>query len=234
MRRPRATTRAGRALPRCDAVDRRVRSVQPLMLNTPVHPTASTGESRAANADATRDRRRRSRDSSKADAKRALVALDQIVLDELGNAQKVRIGGLVQPTGTRRSRRRRRARAAIPRPARRSRSPPSPPRSICGPAPSRGPRRPCRRCRKRAAGSPPDWRSMPPLSTRAGTSRHSSRSERQIVGARRTRLPSEAETPTGDVGRRRRLRARAVLLLPALGGLGRQRAGRPRTAPGGP
>jgi DNA-binding protein HU-beta len=35
---------------------------------------------------------------SKADAKRALAALDEIVLDELGNAQKVRIGGLVQLT----------------------------------------------------------------------------------------------------------------------------------------
>lgn len=35
---------------------------------------------------------------SKADAKRALTALEDIVLDELGNAQKVRIGGLVQLT----------------------------------------------------------------------------------------------------------------------------------------
>ncbi len=35
---------------------------------------------------------------SKADAKRALTALDDIVLEELGNAQKVRIGGLVQLT----------------------------------------------------------------------------------------------------------------------------------------
>ena len=35
---------------------------------------------------------------SKADAKRALTALDEVVLDELGNAQKVRIGGLVQLT----------------------------------------------------------------------------------------------------------------------------------------
>ena len=35
---------------------------------------------------------------SKADAKRALAALDEIVLDELGNAEKVRIGGLVQLT----------------------------------------------------------------------------------------------------------------------------------------
>jgi nucleoid DNA-binding protein len=37
-------------------------------------------------------------DLSKADAKRALAALDEVVLEELGNAQKVRIGGLVQLT----------------------------------------------------------------------------------------------------------------------------------------
>ena len=35
---------------------------------------------------------------SKADAKRALAALEEIVLEELGNAQKVRVGGLVQLT----------------------------------------------------------------------------------------------------------------------------------------
>jgi DNA-binding protein HU-beta len=35
---------------------------------------------------------------SKADAKRALTALEEIVLEELGNAQKVRIAGLVQLT----------------------------------------------------------------------------------------------------------------------------------------
>jgi DNA-binding protein HU-beta len=35
---------------------------------------------------------------SKADARRALAALDEIVLEELSNAQKVRIGGLVQMT----------------------------------------------------------------------------------------------------------------------------------------
>lgn len=35
---------------------------------------------------------------SKSDAKRALTALDEIVLEQLGNAQKVRIGGLVQLT----------------------------------------------------------------------------------------------------------------------------------------
>jgi DNA-binding protein HU-beta len=39
---------------------------------------------------------------SKSDAKRALAALDEIVLEELGNAQKVRIGGLVQLTVRRR------------------------------------------------------------------------------------------------------------------------------------
>jgi len=35
---------------------------------------------------------------NKADAKRALQALEDVVLEELGNAQKVRIGGLVQLT----------------------------------------------------------------------------------------------------------------------------------------
>jgi DNA-binding protein HU-beta len=35
---------------------------------------------------------------SKTDAKRALTALEEIVLEELGNAQKVRIAGLVQLT----------------------------------------------------------------------------------------------------------------------------------------
>jgi nucleoid DNA-binding protein len=37
-------------------------------------------------------------DLSKADAKRALEALEDVVLTELGNAEKVRIGGLVQLT----------------------------------------------------------------------------------------------------------------------------------------
>jgi len=35
-------------------------------------------------------------DLTRADAKRALAALDEVVLGEIGNAQKVRIGGLVQ------------------------------------------------------------------------------------------------------------------------------------------
>jgi DNA-binding protein HU-beta len=37
-------------------------------------------------------------DMSKADARRMLTALEDVVLEELGNAQKVRIGGLVQLT----------------------------------------------------------------------------------------------------------------------------------------
>jgi DNA-binding protein HU-beta len=37
-------------------------------------------------------------DMSNADARRVLAALDEVVLEELGNAQKVRIGGLVQLT----------------------------------------------------------------------------------------------------------------------------------------
>ena len=37
-------------------------------------------------------------DISRAEAKRVLAALDEIILEELGNAQKVRIGGLVQLT----------------------------------------------------------------------------------------------------------------------------------------
>ena len=36
---------------------------------------------------------------SKADAKRVLTALDDVLLEEIGNAQKVKIGGLVQLTG---------------------------------------------------------------------------------------------------------------------------------------
>ena len=35
---------------------------------------------------------------TKNDARRALSALEEVVLEELGNAQKVRIGGLVQLT----------------------------------------------------------------------------------------------------------------------------------------
>ena len=37
-------------------------------------------------------------DLSKADARRAIAALEEIVLEQIGNAEKVRIGGLVQLT----------------------------------------------------------------------------------------------------------------------------------------
>ena len=37
-------------------------------------------------------------DMTKADARRALTALEGVVLDELGNAQKVRLAGVVQLT----------------------------------------------------------------------------------------------------------------------------------------
>jgi nucleoid DNA-binding protein len=37
-------------------------------------------------------------DLSKSDAKRALAALEDVVLEEIGNAQKVRLAGLVQLT----------------------------------------------------------------------------------------------------------------------------------------
>jgi DNA-binding protein HU-beta len=36
------------------------------------------------------------RELSKTDAKRALAALEEVVLEQLGNAEKVRIGGMVQ------------------------------------------------------------------------------------------------------------------------------------------
>ena len=89
---------------------------------------------------------------SKADAKRALAALDEIVLDELGNAEKVRIGGVVQftvrvrPAG-------RRARAATRRAVRRSPSPPSWRASTCARGHWRGRRERCRRCRRPIVGS---------------------------------------------------------------------------------
>ena len=37
-------------------------------------------------------------DLSRADAKRALAALEEVILDEIGNAQKVKFAGLVQLT----------------------------------------------------------------------------------------------------------------------------------------
>ncbi|MGZ6565714.1 MAG: HU family DNA-binding protein [Solirubrobacteraceae bacterium] len=53
-------------------------------------------ECRGPYSNAVCSRPRRTPDLTKSDAKRALIALDEIVLQELGSAQKVRIGGLVQ------------------------------------------------------------------------------------------------------------------------------------------
>ena len=74
-------------------------SVRPAGLNSPVILAMQPGEGAVALtqtqlATAVADRAQ----LSKTDAKRALAALDEVVLDELGNAEKVRIGGLVQLT----------------------------------------------------------------------------------------------------------------------------------------
>ena len=97
---------------------------------------------------------------SKNDAKRALAALDEIVLEELGNAQKVRIGGLVQLTVRVKPAQKARRDVTQPR-ARRSRSRPSQRASICARAHSRGRRVHCRRCRRRVDGSRPKRRRTP-------------------------------------------------------------------------
>ena len=67
--------------------------------------------------------------SSRRDAP-ALTALDEVVLDDLGNVQKVPIGGLV-PVTVRVKPARKAARVATPRPVSRSRSPPNRPASAC-------------------------------------------------------------------------------------------------------
>ena len=92
---------------------------------------------------------------SKADAKRAVEALETIVLEQLGNAEKVRIGGLVQLTVRVKPATKKRP-AATRRPARRSPSPRSRPASTCVRVRSRRRRPRCRPCRRLAAGSPPD------------------------------------------------------------------------------
>ena len=90
---------------------------------------------------------------SNTDAKRALAALEEIVLEQLANAEKVRIGVLVQLT-VRVKPAQKRATAETPRPARRSRSRPSQRALTCAPGRSRKRRQRCRRCRKPAGASP--------------------------------------------------------------------------------
>ena len=92
-------------------------------------------------------------DMSKAYAKRALAALDEIVLEELGNAQKVRLGGVVQLT-------------VRVKPATKKRTGRNPATgeeitiaaklqaSTCERVPWRRPRRRFRRCRRQGGGSP--------------------------------------------------------------------------------
>ena len=81
------------------------------------------------------------------EAKRVLAALEDVVLEELGNAQKVRVGGLVQLT----------VRVKPAQKARKGRNPatgeeitiapPSPRASTCARDRSRRPRPRCHRCR---------------------------------------------------------------------------------------
>jgi nucleoid DNA-binding protein len=87
---------------------------------------------------------------SNADARRVLAALDEVVLEEIGNPQKVRIGGLVQLTP--------RVKPATKK--RQGRNPATgeeitiaaEPTSVdLPPGRSRRPRAHCRRCRTRAA-----------------------------------------------------------------------------------
>jgi nucleoid DNA-binding protein len=94
---------------------------------------------------------------SKADTKRLLDALEEVVQDELGNAQKVRIGGLVQLTV--------RVKPAQKKPQGRNPGPGEEATIAAKPASvdvrarslARAKKR-CRPCRRRAADLPPDLR----------------------------------------------------------------------------
>src|ERR1700690_3853902 len=94
---------------------------------------------------------------SRTEAKRVLGALKEVVLEELGDAQIVRIGGLVQ-LAVRVEPAQKARMAAIRRRARRSRPRPSRRASMCGHARWRRPRRRCAPCRKPAV----DWRRRRP------------------------------------------------------------------------
>ena len=126
---------------------------------------------------------------SKADAKRALAALDEVVLDELGNAENVRIGGLVQLTA--RVRPAQKARKGLTRRVVRSRSPPSRRASTCGRGHWRGRRERCHRCKRRVVG----W--LPDHARRAArfTSACQARASAPVANARRAAYAANA-TPT--------------------------------------
>ena len=94
-------------------------------------------------------------DITRAEAKRVLAAFEEVVLEELGNAQKVRIGGVVQLTVRVKPAQKAR-RVATPRPARRSRSPRSRPALTCARVRWPRPKPRCPRCRKPVADSLPE------------------------------------------------------------------------------
>jgi DNA-binding protein HU-beta len=98
---------------------------------------------------------------TRADAKRLLGVREEIVLDELGNAQKVRIGGLVQLT----------VRVKPAQKKRPGRNPATGETITIAASPRaliyardrwRRPRLPCHRCKRPGAGSPPNSRLPPP------------------------------------------------------------------------
>jgi DNA-binding protein HU-beta len=106
---------------------------------------------------------------SKSDAKRALAALDEVVLEELGNAQKVRIGGLVQLT----------VRVKPAQKPRKGRNPatgeeitvaPSQRASTYAPGRWHEQRARCRRCKRRAVGSLPEPPGCSPRGNRLAVS----------------------------------------------------------------
>ena len=147
---------------------------------------------------------------SKAEAKRVLSALDEIVLEELGNAQKVRIGGLVQLT----------VRVKPAQKARKGRNPATGEEieiaaksaaSICAPVRSPRPRRRFPQCRRRVGAWLAEQRHPGARSTisrlTAGPGA-SPRSADQLWCARpahhrreaRKRRPSRATARTGQGG----------------------------------
>ena len=152
---------------------------------------------------------------SKTDAKRALAALEEVVLEQLGNAEKVRIGGMVQ-LAVRVKPAQKKRKGGTPRPARRSCSPPSRRALICEHGRSLRRRRRCHRCRRHAGDSPPDTplsaagpRSQPPSGRPAWVSRVAPRAVRPA--------------PTCWRLRSRDARSHAESALTAVSGLGPSR-----------
>ena len=147
------------------------------------------------------------------DAKRVLGVLEEIVLEELGNAQKVRIGGLVQLTVRVKPAQKAQGRAGTRPPARRSRSPPSL-RASTFARPARKRRPACRRCRKRADDSPLEAGLRAPLGSRREHLRaRPSRLARAAAGRLRDEQPfpvAGAMPPrTAPIGKADRARAPA-------------------------